>query len=65
VRYQADVPVDGVTIHVVVEPGGAGIITAYPINFEDPANLLQFIRPQTPESSQEDKRSSQGDLSSP
>lgn len=46
VRYRANVVVDGVTIQVIVEPGGEGIISAFPIGFEDPANLLQFVRPQ-------------------
>ena len=51
VRYSAEVVVEGVTIKVIVEPGGEGIITAFPIGFEDPANLLQFVRPQVAESS--------------
>jgi hypothetical protein len=47
VRYRTNVVVEGVNIRVVVEPGGDGIITAFPEGFQDPANLLQFVRPQT------------------
>jgi len=59
VRYRADVVVDGVTIRVVVEPGGEGVITAFPVNFEDPANLLQFIRPRASGSRGEDEDTGQ------
>jgi hypothetical protein len=41
------VVIDGVSIRVIVEPGGQGIITAFPVGIEDPASLLQFVRPQT------------------
>lgn len=46
VRYRTDVNVGGVNVRVVVEPGGEGIITAFPVGYQDPANLLQFIKPQ-------------------
>ena len=45
VRYRADVVRDGITIRVIAEPGGEGIVSAFPVGFEDPANLLQFVRP--------------------
>jgi hypothetical protein len=47
VRYRAEVVWEGVTIRVVVEPGGEGIITAFPVGYEDPATLFQFVRPDT------------------
>jgi hypothetical protein len=60
VRYRADIVVEGVTIRVVVEPGGEGIITAFPVNFEDPANLLQFVRPQAKGSDQDEENRPRG-----
>ena len=45
VPYRTDVVVEGVTIRVVVEPGGEGIITAFPVGFEDPATCSSRALP--------------------
>jgi hypothetical protein len=54
VRYVAEVQWGGMRIRVVVEPGGEGIVSAFPVGFEDPASLLQFVRPSTTEESDEE-----------
>jgi hypothetical protein len=45
VRYRAEVVVDGITIRIIVQPHGQGMITAFPSGYQDPANLFMFLNP--------------------
>jgi hypothetical protein len=56
VRYRAEVVVNGVTIRVIAEPGGVGVVTAFPVGYQDPASLLPFIRPPTTSTDREQAR---------
>lgn len=45
VRFRADIVVDGVPIRVIWEPGGAELVTAFPVGVADTANLLMSVPP--------------------
>jgi hypothetical protein len=52
VRYVAEIPVDGITVRVVVEPGAdihgqapRGVITAFPAGSADPASRISTVPP--------------------
>lgn len=55
VTYTGTAVRGGIEIKVVIEPGGRGLVTGYPIGSQDPALLVPYVRPGVTEAYHEDE----------